>query len=255
MPGLTAEEAAALPYGRFWNPRMAPLPERIRQALDTGPLPPVLLPEMEETAAALSEGRELLEDGLALIPGGGMRVSLMTAMPGVTPAMVDWWFRWHGDAATKYRLWHPRAHLHAAWDRPGSGYVGRASLVDEYIGGRRLKGAIRFVPPASFGVTDFAVCARLGIPGAPVEIGSFIHHVRPVAGGSEMRSRFWFGGDQIAGSGARGALASMLARRTLRFTEADARGLLVHCAEEMQHLAGFLPDLYAAFGDEAVSAG
>jgi DAPG hydrolase PhiG domain len=24
----------------------------------------------------------------------------------------------------------------------------------------------------------------------------------------------------------------------------------VHCAQEMNHLAGFLPELYAAFGDE-----
>jgi hypothetical protein len=31
----------------------------------------------------------------------------------------------------------------------------------------------------------------------------------------------------------------------MRPTEADARALLVHCAEEMQHLAQLLPALYA----------
>ncbi|MBV1699427.1 MAG: hypothetical protein KGK33_02150 [Hyphomicrobiales bacterium] len=33
-------------------------------------------------------------------------------------------------------------------------------------------------------------------------------------------------------------------------TEADARVLLVHCAEEMQHLASFLPALYAQFSEQ-----
>jgi hypothetical protein len=32
--------------------------------------------------------------------------------------------------------------------------------------------------------------------------------------------------------------------------ETSARNLFVHCAQEMNHLAGFLPELYAAFGDE-----
>ena len=29
----------------------------------------------------------------------------------------------------------------------------------------------------------------------------------------------------------------------------DPRDLLVHCAQEMNHLAGFLPAVYAEFGD------
>jgi hypothetical protein len=37
------------------------------------------------------------------------------------------------------------------------------------------------------------------------------------------------------------------ARLFMRPSEADARALLVHCAEEMQHLAQFLPALYAEF--------
>ena len=41
-----------------------------------------------------------------------------------------------------------------------------------------------------------------------------------------------------------------IASRVLGTPEAAARNLLVHCAQEMNHLASFLPDLYAAFGDE-----
>jgi len=32
--------------------------------------------------------------------------------------------------------------------------------------------------------------------------------------------------------------------------ETNACNLMVHCAQEMNHLAGFLPELYEAFGSE-----
>jgi hypothetical protein len=40
----------------------------------------------------------------------------------------------------------------------------------------------------------------------------------------------------------------------LHLNEADARSLLVHCGEEMPHLASFLPALHAEFsgGHQAV---
>jgi hypothetical protein len=41
-----------------------------------------------------------------------------------------------------------------------------------------------------------------------------------------------------------------IASRLLGNAETSARNLSVHCAREMNHLAGFLPELYAAFGDE-----
>jgi hypothetical protein len=41
-----------------------------------------------------------------------------------------------------------------------------------------------------------------------------------------------------------------IAARVLGNPETCARNLLVHCAQEMNHLAGFLPELHAAFGDE-----
>jgi len=41
-----------------------------------------------------------------------------------------------------------------------------------------------------------------------------------------------------------------IASRVLGTSEATARNLLVHCAQEMNHLAGFLPELHEQFGDE-----
>lgn len=259
----------AQPYARFFNPELAPLSAHVCAALDRGGVPDILLPGIEGAAENLFGDAAVLEDGWVLTQDGGMRVSVRTDMPGVTPAMVDWWFGWHGDAAAKYKLWHPQAHVHAGWrETPPAGtsgralYVGQTSIVDEYIGSDLIRGAISFVPPASFGFTDprldddqqaTIVCARLGLGDAPINIGYLAHHVRAVPGGSEMRSRFWMGGAHVAGRNLIGSLAAAVAKRVLRLTESDARALLVHCGQEMPHLAAFLPALYAEFGNKPQS--
>ena len=98
-----------------------------------------------------------------------------------------------------------------------------------------------------------AICARLGSGDAPVDAGWFIHHIRSTPGGAEMRSRFWMGGPHIAvRKRPRRCVpgGAPIASRVLGNAEASARNLLVHCAQEMNHLAGFLADLYEDFGDE-----
>ncbi len=259
------EADRATPYARFFNPALAPLAPHVCAALDRGGVPAILLPDIDQAASNLFGADPVLEDGFVLTGDGGMRVSVRTAMPGVTPAMVDWWFGWHGDAAAKYKLWHPQAHVHVGWrETPPprvSGralYVGQTSIVDEYIGSDLVRGAIRFVPPTALGFTDKSleddsratiVCARIGLGDAPIDIGYLAHHVRAVPGGSEMRSRFWMGGRHVAGRNLIGGMAASVARRVLSVTESDARALMVHCAQEMPHLAKFLPELVGEFKD------
>ena len=87
------------------------------------------------------------------------------------------------------------------------------------------------------------MCARMGLGGVPIDV-YLAHHVRQTAGGSEMRSRFWI-------AAARNSVLGMVMPRAAGLimwpTESDARALLVHRAEEMQHLARFAPALYAEF--------
>ncbi|ALL13293.1 DAPG hydrolase family protein [Caulobacter henricii] len=257
----------AQPYARFFRPDLAPLAPHVCAALDRGGVPDILMPGLDRAAESLFGDTCGLEDGFVLTADGGMRVSVRSAMPGVTPAMVDWWFGWHGDQAAKYKLWHPQAHVHVAWrDPPPAGsqgrarYVGQTSLVDEYIGSDLVRGSIRFVPTAKLGLLDRSleddreatvVCARIGLGDAPIELGYLVHHVRRVAGGSEMRSRFWMGGAHVAGRNLAGSLAAAVAKKVLKLTESDARALLVHCAQEMPHLASFLPELHAQVKDQA----
>ncbi|MET0897979.1 MAG: hypothetical protein ABWY45_08715 [Mycobacterium sp.] len=201
-------------WGGFFDAEMAPLPPPVVTALEHGPQADQTLLGFDDVATILEPGSQQTENGYGYLRGGGFQVSVRTAMPGVTPVMWDW-------------------HL-------GSTYT---------------KAAIRFVEPASLGLEqlgeDLAVCARLGSSEVPVDIGWLVHHVRATADGAEMRSRFWLGGRHIGvRSGGRQAgnwLADNVIRPIAVRQLPDPRDLLVHCAQEMNHLAGFLPELHTQF--------
>ncbi|MEM9312909.1 MAG: hypothetical protein AAGA34_15810, partial [Pseudomonadota bacterium] len=195
---------------------------------------------------------------------GSIRVFCLTRMPRVEPHMWDWWFGWHGCEAQRYKLWHPKAHVGAKWadGRRDERYIGRTSLITEYLGSQRIKGAISFVPPSAMGLDEaglaqrgeVAICARVGVPGTPLKGGWLLHQLRPVEGGSEMRSRMWMGGENAALGDEPGAIARGIAR-AIRPVAAgmlpEPVELLAHNAQEMAHLATFLPELYEAFGPNA----
>ena len=246
------------PWSRYLDLEMAALPDHVVVALQHGPVAPTAIGS--------------LPDGYAVHPDRSIEVAVRTLMPGVTPSMWDWWFGWHGSRDSRYRLWHPRAHVSAQWADGINGdaadadprrgrerYLGRTSHVVEYLGSTLVHGAISFVPPGDLGLVEphpdsgTRVCAVLGSSQVPVDIGWFVHDVRAVEGGSEMWSRFRLGGSLavLRGTGARARRASTtLLRPFTRRTELEARALLVHCAQEMNHLASFLPDLHERFGDE-----
>lgn len=257
--GWSADEIATLPYARFWNPEMADISADAHRAVANSPMAEVLLPPMAEAITGIVDAE--VQNGFTVTSGGAVHVNLVTEMPEVTPAMIDWWFGWHSDSPERYKLWHPRAHVHAQWEKqpqPGSTgrarYVGFTSEVDEYLGSAMIRGAIRFRQPEELGLVDAAVaagvdatavCARVGLVELPVDIGYLAHHVATVPGGSVMRSRFWLGGPNVAARTPALRAVMPAARRLAGLTELDARALLVHCSQEMTHLASFLPALYA----------
>ncbi|HEX2400037.1 MAG TPA: hypothetical protein VHJ79_08625, partial [Mycobacterium sp.] len=194
---------ADTPFATFFNPGMAPLPRHVVEALEHGPQAEPTLPAFDELPEVLNEGYQQTENGYGRLPDSGIQVSVRTDMPGVTPQMWEWWFGWHGSDSRRYKLWHPRAHVSARWsDTGGDGsYVGRTSLVQEYLGSSFSRPAIQFVEPSTLGLksTDaVAICARLGSSDIPVDVGWLVHHVRPTPDGAEMRSRFWMGGRHVA---------------------------------------------------------
>ena len=252
---------ANTPFGKFFKPEMASLPKHVVEALQHGPQGGMALLSFDDAASVADEGYQQTENGYGILDNGSLQVSVRTDMPGVTPAMWAWWFGWHGCDTRCYKLWHPRAHLSAAWkdgEQNTRRYIGRCSMISEYIGSTMLNGAIQFAEPAAMGLAPdsddaVAICARLGSGDGPVDVGWFVHHIRSTPGGAEMRSRFWMGGPHIEVRKAPGVASRAvrpIASRVLGTSEATARNLLVHCAQEMNHLAGFLPELHEQFGDE-----
>ncbi|MBK8457310.1 MAG: hypothetical protein IPL47_09575 [Phyllobacteriaceae bacterium] len=263
--GWTADDLANKPWARFWKPEMSRIAAPVEAAVIAGPVAEPLLPGFEASRASLIAGDEGLENGFALCASGEMRIALATEMPGVTPAMVDWWFGWHSDSPERYKLWHPRAHVHAGWltsppaDSTGRGrYVGQVSAVDEYIGSDLGRFAIAFLDPDGHGFGHASlqdgsatlVLARTGLADYPFDVGYLAHHVVAIGGGSLMRSRFWIGGSLVAArrGGAAGNLAASAIKTVLKPSGDDARALMVHCAQEMAHLATFLPALHGGQG-------
>lgn len=264
--GMRDGELDRKPYREFFAPHMRPLPEHAKDALLHGPVAAPLLPPLSDVTQLLRDGYTELEDGYGLSPDGSFHVAIRTEMLDVTPAMIDWWFAWHSAEPQRYKLWHPRAHIHAQWNRPDTPeilakslrqrYIGRTSFVDEYIGSELKQVAISFIAPSELGFDESAlsdaqqatmICARAGLAEHPVDGGYLVHHVRRVPGGSEMRSRFYIGGPYAkVRAGLLSDLASRVGRAVLAPKQEDARDLLVHCSQEMSHLATFLPKIYAA---------
>jgi hypothetical protein len=260
--GYDKDDMENSPYASFYNPDMAPLPEHVVQALVAGPVASELMYPPESAAELHEEGYGAIENGYTLTPDGGAASFCLTEMPGVTPEMVDWWFGWHGKPL-RYRLWHPHAHMNVEWedglgDQPH--YIGRTSLIEEYLGSAPAKVAVSFVAPSTLGLDEaklaerdeFAMCARVCLPGTKIKAGWLLLQVRPVPGGSEMRSRTWLGGDCMAwgdNPGPIGKVVGSVLGRLGKSMIPDPYAVLVHTSQEMSHLATFLPAIYKKFGN------
>lgn len=255
--GLTPEERTR-PYAKYMADRVTPPQQHVLDAIAAGAVPASQIPSPRQLAADIhTAGYRPIETGYGQLRTGEVWVACHTDMPGVAPEMWDWWFRWHSHESGRYKLWHPEAHTYAGLRFDSDDYVGNTSYVDEIIGGHLDQLAITFRAPGRFGIDPrrfdgIVVCGTVGTALAPVDIGLLCHQVRRTPGGAEMRSRFYL---NVLGSRPYDPAGIACAiRRGVRLPKSpvfDRRfgaALLRHCGEEMHHLAGFLPQLYAEFG-------
>lgn len=246
---------------------MRPIPERVEEAVKAGVRGDLAFP-LREAGRLLEPGCVPIEDGILRNPDGMLTVCCRTEMPGVAARMIDWWFCWHTPYSERYRLWHPESHIgcSVSQDRTNlagrkAGYIGLASHVDERIGKGLAKLTIKFVAPAAVGLDPglfpgakigTAICARVGLRDRPVDSGWLIHLIRETSDGVEMISRFWLGDVRLRIPVVGGLLQKRLnsvGARLKAVPDQVGVDLLRHCAEEMNHLARFLPALYRAATD------
>ncbi|MEL6846782.1 MAG: hypothetical protein AAFP02_26560, partial [Bacteroidota bacterium] len=194
-------------YASFYREELAAINPTVKETL-TNALPWGTLADIDEMSILEEAGYLAAETGFSLADDGSIAVAVKTHMPNTTPQMWDWWFGWHGSETARYKLWHPKAHLSAKWEdgRADHCYVGRVSIIKEYIGDNELEAAIQFKSPLDFGFSFDAlndpeqavyICARIGHPSLPVDYGYLVHQVRKTETGTEMRSRFWMNGKYV----------------------------------------------------------
>jgi hypothetical protein len=250
---------------------MQSIPDRVQEAIDRGArdgdVSSVANPNVLLDVGGDGVGGDGLTDDVVRLPNGQLVVACLTEMPGVSSAMWDWWFSWHGYTSERYQLWHPNDHVASSMSEDRrqvesirDRWVGNTSYVDEYIGGQMQKLAIRFVEPASVGfdqarldAVGVAICARTALRRERLAAGHLVHLVEDTGDGARMHSRFLLGDSEselpVVGSLLTRIVNTERVRRS-RLPDRVGTALLLHCAQEMNHLASILPELHERFGHE-----
>jgi hypothetical protein len=201
----------------------------------------------------------LMDDGTALIAN-------QTFFPNVTGEMFDWWFAWHPIDRLRYAIWDNEDHYDVYLEDPAKArdlslsmqerHWGSVHNIWEDIGtGSVDLLRIHFTKPSELGydmtkigteACNALVCANVKVigsgdmPDIPVVM---THFLRPVEGGSELRSRFWFGWQIIDGEPVK------CIPEGVKVPKEGPIALLNHNVKEFSNLARILPELYAAEKD------
>ena len=116
-PVLTPEQRA-LSYSKYYDLPITPIPAEKVAILEGGPMDPKDALPIERRNDLFQPGYLPGEIGYCVMPDGTGYVANKTEMPGVTPAMFEWWFAWHGLNDMRYRIWDPEDHFYARQQTP-----------------------------------------------------------------------------------------------------------------------------------------
>ncbi|MBU2676432.1 MAG: hypothetical protein KJP16_05060 [Gammaproteobacteria bacterium] len=268
--GMRQGDLVGKPYAKYWKPEMGSLQPQVQDAVLHGKYASELGIELEQADELLKPGYLPLESGITKLASGKYLIACLTQMPKLTGEMFEWWMGWHYMEAQRYKLWHPQAHLdngtsEMQGDNPELSNREKyqtTHYVHEYMGDSATKIAITFSPaseyfrsvdnPYSDEVTAL-VCGRISIRRPALTIGHVIHQIRQVDDGAEMRSRFWMGRPKFSAYSNKDLRNRIVSSRLISDAAMPtnfARNLLVHCGMEMNHLSGFLPDLFADYNPD-----
>lgn len=149
---------------------------------------------------------------------------------------------------------------------------GNSCFIDEYIGAQKAPLRASFFDPEKLGFPpskpgSTVIAARGGMSNLPLAAAWLVHQVRETPSGCEMRSRFIANdvrvlpqpphsvtstaGKFMALPGIN-SLAGLVMNRGKPWKLYEAGpDMLFHCAQEMNHLASFLPRLFQEFAADS----
>ena len=255
MPVTLTEEERALPYAKYFDRPLAPIPQ---EKLDiwNGPMADPALATPIERRNDFLDGNVALSIGFTVAPNGTGFVANSTFMPGVTPEMFDWWFGWHSVGPDlRYKLWDKEDHYYARAmtpdyvldpkvpNREKTWGVTHDILEDIGLGAEPLK--LTFFKPSDLGydmtkigtpTCSTMVCA-VGVSGSPAVM---THKAVAAEGGIWCQSHFWMG----YGLNEDGAIIQLVPDGQ-SVPESFPRALFGHNIKEFSNLAALLPELYA----------
>jgi hypothetical protein len=249
------------------RPLAAPDPVALA-AIEAGPADPAAALPLARIDRLRAPAPLELESGWCTLPDGVRFVAVRTPMPGVSAAIVDWWFDWHPRDPLRYRIWHPLAHLGNSLEsppRPGAkAHWGAVHHPVEDVGTGTVHARINFLPPSRLGFADDAlddpavgtiVCGLVGDDRRRTRHSAMAHVFLREGDGLVLRSHFWLGArirpylpGPLAGLGE--AALNRRAIRNLTLPDGLAPALARHCAEEYANLASLLPELFSTYGED-----
>jgi phloretin hydrolase len=256
-----------LPYHQYFNRPSAIIPDSVLESIQHHSYPCEQALELENLNDLLLPGYLPMENGYCRMPDGSLFVAVRTEFPTATDPMFDWWFAWHAQEPFRYRIWYPECHFDVKVNvlQPPSlnqpAYWNTIHYPVEDIGLGRETLSIHFVPPAEFcfDVSRFAeanivtaICGLVGSVDKHLKQQAYMCHlVRRIAGGYEMRSRFWIGRDirfnPFIGSAIVERLVNTRIARMLSLPSRMGLAMALHCAQEYNNLSEILPELYSVY--------
>ena len=116
--GVSREEKQ-LPYYKYFEQDLAPVPEEKLAVLEAGPQKEKKAVPFEQKDLFLAgKDDDYCQIGYGVMDDGTGFVSNTTYMPGVAGEMLDWWFPWHSVGSDlRYKIWDPEDHYFARADR------------------------------------------------------------------------------------------------------------------------------------------
>lgn len=244
-----SEEDKKKSYYKYYLEDMAPVPPEVYERAAAARLSPDQVLPVDQMNRLFEPGYLPAEQGYCALPDGSAYMANLLFMPGVTPEMFDWWFAWHGLDTLRYKIWDKEDHLYAQTRNPEQARDPKLSYKEKYwhtrhditeaFGPEPKDVVVPFIPPEEMGFDpeklksfDGTIIAMAAEDNRTVSC----HFVRPVEGGVELRTRFWFGWCLKDGKIVR------IGDQPL--PEQLPKSLLLHNIKEFTNLARLLPRIF-----------